>query len=74
MNNKNSFLSSPLARRARRTGNSFFPSPLAGEGGRRPGEGYIKENTYLNPLIGFECYRTQNHFPRVVSLFATIQL
>jgi len=43
---------------------TYFPSPLAGEGGRRPGEGYIKENTYLIPLIGFECYRTQNHFPR----------
>ncbi len=49
MNSKNSFLSSPLAGGARRTGKS---------------EGYIKENTYLNPLIGFECYRTQNHFPR----------
>ena len=43
---------------------TYFSSPLAGEGGRRPGEGYIKENTYLIPLIGFECYRTQNHFPR----------
>jgi len=42
----------------------FYPSPLAGEGARRAGEGYIKENTYLSPLIGFECYRTQNHFPR----------
>ncbi len=39
MNSKNSFLSSPLAGGARRTGKS---------------EGYIKENTYLNPLIGFE--------------------
>ena len=44
--------------------NSFLSSPLAGEDVRRTGEGYIKENTYLNPLIGFECYRTQNHFPR----------
>ena len=43
--------------------NSFLSSPLAGEDVRRTGEGY-KENTYLNPLIGFECYRTQNHFPR----------
>ncbi len=44
--------------------NSFLSSPLAGEDVRRTGEGYIKENTYLNPLIGFECSRTQNHFPR----------
>ena len=49
MEKKNVVLSSPLARRARRTGKS---------------EGYIKGNTYLNPLIGFECLRTQNHFPR----------
>ena len=44
---------------------TYFSSPLAG-GARRTGksEGYIKENTYLIPLIGFECYRTQNHFPR----------
>ena len=44
--------------------NVVLSSPLAGEDVRRTGEGYIKENTYLNPLIGFECYRTQNHFPR----------
>ena len=44
--------------------NVFLSSPLAGEDVRRTGEGYIKENTYLNPLIGFECLRTQNHFPR----------
>ncbi len=44
--------------------NSFLSSPLAGEDVRRTGEGYIKGNTYLNPLIGFECLRTQNHFPR----------
>ena len=49
MKEENVVLSSPLAGGARRTGKS---------------EGYIKENTYLNPLIGFECYRTQNHFPR----------
>ncbi len=44
---------------------THFPSPLAG-GARRTGksEGYIKGNTYLIPLIGFECLRTQNHFPR----------
>jgi len=47
--NQLTYFPSPLARRARRTGKS---------------EGYIKENTYLIPLIGFECYRTQNHFPR----------
>ncbi len=44
--------------------NVVLSSPLAGEDVRRTGEGYIKGNTYLNPLIGFECYRTQNHFPR----------
>ena len=44
--------------------NIFLSSPLAGEDVRRTGEGNIKGNTYLNPLIGFECYRTQNHFPR----------
>ena len=49
MKEENVVLSSPLAGGARRTGKS---------------EGYIKENTYLNPLIGFECSRTQNHFPR----------
>ena len=49
MEKKNVVLSSPLAGGARRTGKS---------------EGYIKGNTYLNPLIGFECLRTQNHFPR----------
>ena len=49
MEKENVVLSSPLAGGARRTGKS---------------EGYIKGNTYLNPLIGFECLRTQNHFPR----------
>ena len=49
MKEENVVLSSPLAGGARRTGKS---------------EGYIKGNTYLNPLIGFECLRTQNHFPR----------
>ncbi|WP_428048731.1 type IV pilin protein [Candidatus Avelusimicrobium caledoniensis] len=44
--------------------NVVLSSPLAGEDVRRTGEGYIKGNTYLNPLIGFECLRTQNHFPR----------
>ena len=38
-------------------------SPLAGEDARRAGEGE-RGNTLLSPLIGFECMRTQNHFPR----------
>ena len=39
-------------------------SPLAGSCGRQKGEGGKKENLLLSPLIGFECVRTQNHFPR----------
>ena len=44
--------------------NVFLSSPLAGEDAYRAGEGYQKEHTLCFPLIGFECYRTQNHFPR----------
>jgi len=43
---------------------SCLTSPLAGEDARRAGEGDQRENTLLSPLIGFECLRTQNHFPR----------
>ena len=43
---------------------SCLTSPLAGSCGRRKGEGNIKKNLSLFPLIGFECVRTQNHFPR----------
>ena len=43
---------------------SCLTSPLAGEDARRAGEGNIKKNLSLSPLIGFECLRTQNHFPR----------
>ena len=50
MKKKNAVLTSPLARRPRRTG-------------KRAGEGK-RGNTLLSPLIGFECLRTQNHFPR----------
>ena len=44
---------------AGRANSLFYPSPLAG-GARRTGksEGYIKGNTYLIPLIGFENYRS----------------
>ena len=42
---------------------SCLTSPLAGEDARRAGEGE-RGNTLLSPLIGFECLRTQNHFPR----------
>ena len=43
---------------------SCLTSPLAGEDARRAGEGE-RENILLSPLIGFECLRTQNHFPRL---------
>ena len=43
---------------------SCLTSPLVGSCGRRKGEGHKKGKTLLSPLIGFECLRTQNHFPR----------
>ncbi len=43
------FIPSPLVGGPRRTGgSSLFPSPLAGEGGRRPGEGCKKGNNFIN--------------------------
>jgi len=59
MKNENIFLSSPLAGGTRRTGH--FPLAPCGRG---KGEGYQKGQALCIPLIGFECLRTQNHFPR----------
>ncbi len=42
---------------------NFYPSPLAGEGGRRPGEG-CKGKFLLIPLIGLSGLCPSNHFPR----------
>ena len=43
---------------------SCLTSPLAGEEARRAGEGEIKENLLVNPLIGLPGLRPSNHFPR----------
>ena len=59
MKNENIFLSSPLAGGTRRTGH--FPLAPCGRG---KGEGYQRGQALCIPLIGFECLRTQNHFPR----------
>ena len=46
----------------------FYPSPLAGEGrvrgNKKRGITEQGNNFIIYPLIGFECLRTQNHFPR----------
>ena len=51
-----------------RANSLFYPSPLAGEGRVRGNKkrGITKQgnNFIIYPLIGFECLRTQNHFPR----------
>ena len=52
-----------IMQRENRNRITTLTSPLAGEDARRAGEGE-RGNSLLNPLIGFECVRTQNHFPR----------
>jgi len=53
---------------AGRANSLFYPSPLAGEGrvrgNKKRGITEQGNNFIIYPLIGFECLRTQNHFPR----------